>query len=143
MAATAALYTPEVLARAVELSAYPLDANLPLRGSARSQSCGSSLELGLALDAAGRIERLGLRSHACAIGQAAAAIFAAAAPGRDQAAIAEAERALTAWLNGGELPDWPGLEQLARARDYPGRHGALLLPWRAALDALSSGGGHG
>lgn len=138
MAAKAALYTPEVLARAVELSAYPLGADLPLRGSARSQSCGSSLELGLALDDSGRIERLGLRSHACAIGQAAAAIFASAAKGRDRTAIADAERMLTAWLAGGALPDWPGLEQLARARDYPARHGALLLPWRAALDALSS-----
>jgi NifU-like protein involved in Fe-S cluster formation len=143
MAASAALYTPEVLARAVELSAYPLAADLPLRGAARSQSCGSSLELGLAVDGVGRIERLGLRSHACAIGQAAAAIFAAAAPGRDRAGIAAAERALSAWLAGGELPDWPGLEQLARARDYPGRHGALLLPWRAALDALSSNGRQG
>lgn len=143
MAATAALYTPEVLARAVELSAYPLADDLRLRGSARSQSCGSSLELGLAVDDTGRIERLGLRCHACAIGQAAAAIFAAAAPGRDRAGIAEAERALSAWLVGGGLPDWPGLEQLARARDYPGRHGALLLPWRAALDALSSSSGQG
>lgn len=143
MAATAALYTPEVLARAVELCAYPLGDDLPLRGSARSQSCGSSLELGLAVDGSGRIERLGLRSHACAIGQAAAAIFAAAAPGRDRAGIATTERAVSAWLNGGELPDWPGLEQLARARDYPGRHGALLLPWRAALDALSTTGSQG
>ena len=141
MAASAALYTPEVLARAVELSAYPLRDDLPLRGSARSQSCGSSLDLGLAVDELGRIERLGLRSHACAIGQAAAAIFAAAAPGRDREAIAAAERALAAWLAGAPPPDWPGLDQLARARDYPGRHGALLLPWKAALDALSSGTG--
>lgn len=143
MAATAALYTPEVLARAVELSAYPLSEDLPLRGSARSQSCGSWLEMGLAVDAAGRIERVGLRSHACAIGQAGAAIFAAAAPGRDRSGIAAGELALIAWLAGGELPDWPGLDQLARARHYPARHGALLLPWRAALDALSSDTAHG
>jgi NifU-like protein involved in Fe-S cluster formation len=138
MAATAALYTPEVLARAVELSGYPLSDDLPLRGSARSQSCGSWLDIGLAVDSAGRIERLGLRSHACAIGQAAAAIFAAAAEGHDRASIAESVGELSAWLAGGEMPDWPGMEQLSRARDYPGRHGALLLPWRATLDALSS-----
>lgn len=140
MAVTAALYTPVVLARAVELSAYPLRDDLPLRGSARSPSCGSSLELGLEVDEAGQIERIGLRSHACAIGQAAAAIFAAEALGRDREAIAAAERALTTWLAGDPLPDWRGFEELARARDYPGRHGALLLPWRAALDALSSAG---
>ena len=30
----------------------------------------------------------------------------------------------------------PELEAIAAARDFPGRHGAILLPWRAALDAL-------
>jgi hypothetical protein len=38
---------------------------------------------------------------------------------------------------GAELPDWPDFSLLEAARDYPGRHGALQLPWRAALDALS------
>ena len=35
------------------------------------------------------------------------------------------------------MPDWPDLEMLAPALPYPGRHGAILLPWRAAADALS------
>lgn len=140
MTAAAALYTPEVLALATDLARFALDDGLTLRGSARSPSCGSSLDLGLTLDASERIERIGLRSHACAIGQAAAAIFAAAAQGRDRAAIAAAETELETWLAGGELPDWPGLGVLARARDYPARHAAVMLPWRAALGALPSPG---
>jgi hypothetical protein len=36
------------------------------------------------------------------------------------------------------LPDWPGVEAIAAARDYPARHGAIMLPWTAARDALSS-----
>lgn len=138
MSAAAALYTPEVLALATNLARFALDEGLTLRGSARSPSCGSSLDLGLALDSSGRIERIGLRSHACAIGQAAAAIFAGGAKGRNREAIAAAETALAAWLAGGELPDWPGLGVLARARDYPARHAAVMLPWRAALGALPS-----
>jgi len=36
------------------------------------------------------------------------------------------------------LPDWPGLDAIEAARAFPGRHGAMLLPWQAALAALSS-----
>jgi NifU-like protein involved in Fe-S cluster formation len=134
---TATLYTPEVLALATGLAAYPWDEALPLRGEARSKSCGSTLALGLGLDAAGRIERVGLRSQACAIGQAAAAIFARAAPGRDAREIAAADEAIAAWLAGtGELPDWPGLAAIASARGYPARHGAIRLAWQAARDLL-------
>jgi glutathione S-transferase len=31
----------------------------------------------------------------------------------------------------------------AKVRAYRARHGAILLPWKAALDALSKGGGAG
>lgn len=138
MASTAALYTPEVLSLATALASYPLGDDLPLRGHARSQSCGSMLEIGLALDGH-RIARLGLRSHACAIGQAAAAIFAAAATGRSRDEIALAEQDVAAWLGGGPLPAWPGISAIEAAAAYPARHGAVLLSWRAALSALPSG----
>jgi NifU-like protein involved in Fe-S cluster formation len=139
MAGAATLYTPEVLALATSLSAYPWDETLPLKGEARSKSCGSTIALGLALDAQGRIDHVALRSQACAIGQAAAAIFARAAPGRSAEEIRAADEALTAWLAGeGGLPDWPGLETIAAARDYPARHGAIRLAWQAARDMLPS-----
>jgi hypothetical protein len=45
---------------------------------------------------------------------------------------------LERWLAGeGDLPAWSGIGALAPARDHPGRHGALLLPWKAACEALS------
>ncbi|WP_260921839.1 hypothetical protein [Novosphingobium sp. 9] len=42
-------------------------------------------------------------------------------------------------LAGGEgaLPEWPGLDAIAAARDYPARHGAVMLVWDAALDILA------
>lgn len=135
----AKLYTPELLGLAVELADYPLAGALPLGGEARSAACGSTLELGLALDGEGRIARIGMRVRACAVGQAAAAIFAREAAGRDAAAIEEAHEALRFWLAGeGGAPHWPGLAMLECACGYPGRHGAILLPWRAASAALSS-----
>lgn len=137
MAGGSALYTPEILALATSLARFPLGDDLPLRGSARSQGCGSRLDIGLAMDNA-LVSRVGVRSHACAIGQAAAAIFADAAAGRGAGDLAEAEREVTAWLAGGLKPSWPGISGIASALPYPGRHGAILLPWRAALSALPS-----
>jgi NifU-like protein involved in Fe-S cluster formation len=136
----AALYTPEVLALATNLSSWPWDEALPLKGSARSKSCGSTLALGLATDAEGRVTEIGMKAQACAIGQAAAAIFAKAACGNSGAEIARAESAIRSWLAGsGDLPNWPGLDALTAAQAYPARHGAILLAWQAARELLPTG----
>jgi NifU-like protein involved in Fe-S cluster formation len=132
------LYSPELLSLATGLSNFPLSDDLPLRAEARSRSCGSVIALGLALDDAGHIARIGMQVSACAIGQASAALLAQSAAGRAPATIDAAAEALEQWLAGeGALPDWPGIAALVPARDHPGRHSALLLPWTAARDALS------
>lgn len=135
------LYTPAILAAATGLAAWPWDDSLPLQAEARSRSCGSTIALGLDVDAAGAINRIGLRPHACAIGQAAALLFAQAAMGLDAAAIAGGRSQIAAWLAGeGPLPDWPGFGLIEPARDCPARHGAIPLAWDAALVALSQSG---
>jgi NifU-like protein involved in Fe-S cluster formation len=139
MSAAQRLYTPELLALAVELSEYPPLETAPAHAEARSPTCGSTLAIDLALDGDGRIARLGMRVRACAVGQAAAAIFARHAPGRDDAEIRAALERLEAWLGDeGPAPEWPDLALVAPARAYPARHGAMLLPWKAAAAALSS-----
>lgn len=132
------LYTAEILGLATGLAQHPLRDDLPLRAEARSRACGSTLVLGVALDADGRIARIGMRAQACAVGQAAAAIFAAGATGRSATDIAEAQAQIATWLAGqAAMPDWPGLEAIAPARDYPGRHGAIRLAWQAAEAAMT------
>ena len=139
MAGADKLYTPELLALAVALADYPADASLPLHGQARSKSCGSTLAADLALYGAGRIVALGLQVRACAVGQAAAAISDRDATGHGAEEIDASHGALSAWLAGtGDLPDWPGLAAIAPARAFPGRHGAIMLPWTAAREALST-----
>jgi len=98
------------------------------------------VEVGLSLDDRDTISRIGVKAQACAVGQAAAAIFAAQAGGRSETDIAAALREIDAWLAGGALPDWPGFAAIAAARDYPARHGAILLAWRAALVAFAARG---
>lgn len=134
-----ALYTPEILTLATQLAQFRLDDGMALRGQARSASCGSSLTVGLRLDDQGRIAQIGLAPQACAIGQAAAAIMATAAVGRGLDGFRQAEASLAAWLSGrGELPDWPAIGILDKARDYPARHGAILLGWRAVIAAFAA-----
>lgn len=135
----ARLYTGEILGLAVELARYPIDEQAVLRGSARSQSCGSTIDMSLACDPQGRIVAVGMRVTACAIGQASAAIFARHAAGREPAGISSARRDIEAWLAGSApLPDWPDFVLIEPAQAYPGRHGAILLPWKAAGQALSN-----
>jgi NifU-like protein involved in Fe-S cluster formation len=131
------LYTPAVLAAATGLAAWPWNAALPWQGEARSRTCGSVLALGLDRDAQGRIAAIGIRAHACAIGQASAHAFAQGAIGGTRADIAACRIALDLWLAGeGDLPDWPGLDVIAPARAHRSRHGAIVLAWDAALAAL-------
>lgn len=131
------LYTPEILGAATALAEFAWDEGLPLQGDARSRRCGSTLSLGLSVDGEGRIDGLGMRAHACAIGQAAAYAFAGAAKGRSRAEVAEARTALAAWLAGeGPLPQWPGITLVEPALGYPARHDAIMLAWDAALVAL-------
>jgi NifU-like protein involved in Fe-S cluster formation len=133
----AALYTPELLALAVSLAEWPLDLEAEYSGDARSATCGSTLAFSCKLDENGRISAPGLRVSACAVGQAAAALFIAQAADRDRTAIETARDEIARWLAGdGELPDWPGLAAIEPARAYPARHGAIVLAWNAALAAL-------
>jgi NifU-like protein involved in Fe-S cluster formation len=136
--ATTKLYTPQLLALATGLADFPLTGALPLQAEARSRSCGSVITIGLGLDDDGLIADVGVKVSACAIGQASAALLAGAIRGRNPGAVSLTADRLEGWLAGeGDLPAWPGIEALAPARDHPGRHGALLLPWTAACEALS------
>lgn len=122
----------------MDLIAFPWNDALTLRGVARSRSCGSSIEIALSLDPDGKIATLGIKPHACAVGQAAASLFARSAVGRDEGDIRGARQALATWLaSDGKAPDWPDMALLDAARSYPARHGAILLAWDAALDALA------
>ena len=132
------LYTPAMLSLATELADFPFASDLPHIASARSRTCGSTAVLGLALAVDGTVDRVGLKISACAIGQASAALLARSIKGRSAQDVRTVRTEIDNWLGGeGELPAWPDFELIAAARDSKGRHGALLLSWNAAVDALS------
>lgn len=139
----AKLYTPALLSLATQLADYPLSGDFAYRAEARSRTCGSTIALGVDLDADGQVKKLGLQVSACAIGQSSAALLAKAAIGRTAEEFAAVQASIEAWLDGASpdtqaLPEWPGFEALAPAWPHKGRHGALLLAWTAMTQALSS-----
>lgn len=135
------LYTPNLLALAVELAEYPYDPEAQLTGYARSRTCGSEVWISCHADEHGALRNFGLKVTACAVGQASAALFANFAPGKDSDEIGSMLHGIGSWLDG-EAPSsiLPRLELLEGALPHKGRHEAILLPWRAALDALSKAG---
>lgn len=132
------LYTPAILALAVSLADHPLTDDLPHRSELRSQSCGSLVKVGLALDGAGKVERFGVQATACALGQASTAILAAHVTGQGAKALVTARDDLATFLAGvrSDPGTWPGIEHLTSALPYPARHGSIMLPWRATVAAL-------
>ncbi|MEO0461861.1 MAG: iron-sulfur cluster assembly scaffold protein [Pseudomonadota bacterium] len=134
------LYTTQLLSLAARLAQFPLDEGLVHRAEARSRTCGSTLMIGVSLTVSGQIERVGMQVSACAIGQSSSALLAISAAERAPHELAATLKQIEAWLaDEAPLPQWPGFEALAPAKAHPGRHGALLLPWNAAVSALSTG----
>jgi NifU-like protein involved in Fe-S cluster formation len=81
-----------------------------------------------------------MQVHACAFGQASAALVERHSRGRTHDEVSEAMLALSRWLAGGDQNDarWPGIVALAPARPRTARHGAILLPFRALLAAIDA-----
>lgn len=139
-AGSSKLYSPRLLALSASLAAFPFDERFAQIADANSRTCGSTMRLGIDLDAEGRVERIGMQVSACAVGQSSAAILAQGIDGATLHQLNEHLAAIEAWLEGtGELPDFPEFEALEPAKPHKGRHEALLLPWKAAKEALSLG----
>lgn len=135
-----ALYTPDILRLSVETASYPRLPLLDASAERRAPLCGSRVCVDLKMDAADRVQDIGLAVSACAMGQASSAILAKGIKGQSRAQLDATFAGLRAFLSGDAeaLPDWPGIEALAPARGYPARHGAILIPFEAALAALQN-----
>ena len=88
------------------------------------------------LDDAGRVASIEQAIEACAFGQASAALVGTGAIGLSGAAASAALAEVERWLDGAVAEPWPGIGVLAAARSRRGRHGAILLPFRALVAAI-------
>jgi NifU-like protein involved in Fe-S cluster formation len=136
----APLYTTEILRLAASLQEpHALDRE-DGRAELRSPTCGSRITLAVQLDEERRVERLSMNVHACAFGQASAALVERHSRGRTHDEISEAMLTLSHWLadEQEEAAGWPQFAALAPARSRRSRHGAILLPFRALLAAIEA-----
>ena len=131
-------YTREILRLASSIPYQVGFEELEEATERRSPTCGSRIRVAVELDWAERVVRLRQAVEACAYGQASAALMGGHAIGRSAEEVAVAVAELESWLAGrSDVPvAWPGLEVLAPARSRKGRHGAILLPFRALAAAI-------
>lgn len=103
----------------------------------RSPTCGSRLAMRVSLDGDGRVAVVEVAVEACAFGQASAALVGAGAVGLNRDEAEEALARVEVWLGGFGDETWPGMAVLKPARARRGRHGAILLPFRALVAAIA------
>lgn len=131
------LYTIEILRLAASLAEPRALEREDGQAEARSPTCGSRIATAVQLKN-GRVAALSQEVHACAFGQAAAALVEQHAVGCSAEEIEGAAAQLAAWL-GGEATDPPWeMSALAPALSRTGRHGAIMLPLRALADAVEA-----
>ena len=138
---TAPLYTRDILRLA---SAIPHLARFEevCGVELRSPTCGSRVRVEVVTED-GRVADLHQAVEACAFGQASAALMGSDAIGKGVKDVRAATTAIEAWLAGDDaaVTAWPGLAVLDPARPRTGRHGAILLPFRALLAAIEAEAG--
>ena len=136
------LYTTEILRLAASLQGPRELERVDGDAELRSPTCGSRVSISVQLDDDRRVRMISQQVHACAFGQASAALLERNAIGRAHDEVSETLLLLSRWLASEqeEAGDWPGLETLAPARARKSRHGAILLPFRALLAAIDACG---
>lgn len=132
----APLYTMEILRLAGSLPDPVHLERMDGVAQLRAPTCGSTVRTEVEIEN-GVIRAMSQQVHACAFGQASAALVARTARGLNQDEVAEALASLSDWLGGSrEDPGGWGFEALGPARSRTSRHGAILLPLRALLAAI-------
>ncbi|WP_353218082.1 iron-sulfur cluster assembly scaffold protein [Sandarakinorhabdus sp.] len=113
------------------------------QGSASRVSpvCGSKMVADVTLDGQGRVAAFGFdASRACTLGQASAAVLAAAAAGADRAQLAGMRASLADFLAQRRDDAPEGWQMFAPARPHRARHPSILLPLDAVLAAVDAAG---
>ena len=132
------LYTRDILRLAASIPGQKSFAEMGDAAVLRSATCGSRVAMRVTLDEAGRVDIIEQAVEACAFGQAAAALVGAGAIGLTGAEAAAALAGVERWLDEDVAEPWPGVGVLDPARARRGRHGALLLPFRALVGAIEA-----
>ncbi|WP_176085170.1 iron-sulfur cluster assembly scaffold protein [Martelella sp. HB161492] len=134
------IYSAKILSYAGNLTRSGRLEAADCSADALSRLCGSRMTVYLKLEH-GRISDFSHEVKACALGQAAASIMANTIIGATPAEIRLAREAMRAMLkDGGDGPDGRFAEMrcLQPVKDYPARHGSVMLTFEATVKALAN-----
>ena len=133
------LYTKDILRLAASLPHADRLPDAQASATRRSPVCGSEISADVQLDDSDRVAALAFRAHACAMGQASAALLRQICSGASVDEIEGMRTALAKALPGDDSFEncRPELAVFETARAYPARHAAILLPYDAVLAALA------
>lgn len=132
------LYTRDILQLAMSNTHEGRIENPDGSAELRSRTCGSRMIVDVLLSHDHAISDLGVDAHTCAFGQASAAILSGGAIGKTLSEIQDTAQQLESYLaHKATVPiGWPDIAKLETARDYPGRHSAILLPFKTLMAAI-------
>lgn len=102
-----------------------------------SRACGSRLTLDLIFKN-DHLFDIGWMARTCTLGMASTAVFVASAPGLSLEEIQAVGCELSRLLEGNDMrfdARWKALTMFCAARDFPGRHSSILLPFAINADA--------
>ncbi len=135
--ALANLYRDAVVGHAVEPVGYRQEIAATHRCELYNPLCGDKVEMQFRM-AGETIEAAAFDGEACAICMASASMLCEAAPQKSCIEINEQHRLLIAALKDKQgKPGLDSLQALLAVRRYPARVRCALLPWEAAVKALS------
>ena len=135
-------YSQDVLRRATQIEHVGRLAAPDVAIDRTAKLCGSVVHVELTYKNQ-IVSDFAIDIKACALGQASAAILSQAIIGASFDEIRMARVALSAMLKGEDVTfpaRFAPLSLLQSVRDFPARHGAVLLTWDAVLEAIASQG---
>ncbi len=134
------LYSQRILALAAAIPHLGKLGEPMGEASRRAPLCGSVVSAQVVAEG-GRVAEFAQDVHACALGQASAAVLGEVIVGLDLATLERGRDELAAMLRAdGAVPSAPfqGYEVLLPARAYANRHDSILLALEAAVAALKA-----
>ena len=138
-----ALYSKDVLRRAAMIGRTGRLSAPDASVTRVSPVCGSRITVDITMRN-GVVTDYAQDIHACALGQSSASILAERVIGRPGSELREVAASLRAMLVDGAPPpdgDWSALAILAPVHAHKGRHGAVMLAFEAAIDAIAQATG--
>lgn len=131
------LYRKELLRLAADAAGAGRLAHPQGSATAHNPACGDRVTVDVEL-MDGRITALAHQTQACVLAQASAAILGAEAKGLDRAGLQALSETVAAMLKGGPVPGPPfqAYGAFDGVAGHKGRHTCVLLPFKAALEAL-------